>query len=53
MFLKSEKYTLLIQGNDLYEGAVVPIALAQKYTAISLQPGGKILDVLAQTAIKQ
>lgn len=39
--------------SDLYEGAVVPIALAQKYTAISLQPGGKILDVLAQTAIKQ
>ena len=48
-------YVRLIEDfeSDLYEGAVVPIALAQKYTAISLQPGGKILDVLAQTAIKQ
>ena len=48
-------YVRLIEDfeSNLYEGAVVPIALAQKYTAISLQPGGKILDVLAQTAIKQ
>lgn len=48
-------YVRLIEDfeSDLYEGADVPIALAQKYTAISLQPGGKILDVLAQTAIKQ
>ena len=48
-------YVRLIEDfeSDLYEGEVVPIASAQKYTAISLQPGGKILDVLAQTAIKQ
>lgn len=34
---------------DLYENAVVPIALAHKYTAISLEPGGKVLDLLSKT----
>ena len=37
---------------DLYENAVVPIALAHKYTAISLEPGTKVLDLLSQTSIK-
>lgn len=37
---------------DLYENAVVPIALAHKYTAISLEPGAKVLDLLSQTSIK-
>lgn len=48
-------YAQLIEDfeSDLYESAVVPIALAQKYTAISLQPGGKVLDILAQSAIQQ
>lgn len=48
-------YAQLIEDfeSDLYEGAVIPIALAQKYTAISLQPGGKVLDILAQTAVQQ
>ena len=32
--------------SDLYRNAVVPIALAHKYTAISLQPGGRVLDIL-------
>lgn len=36
---------------DLYSSALVPIALAQKYTAISLEPGGKILDLLAKNAL--
>lgn len=47
-------YARLIEDfeSDLYESAVVPIALAQKYTAISLQPGGKILDILVQSAIQ-
>jgi len=48
-------YVKLIEDfeSDLYDSAVVPIALAQKYTAISLQPGGKVLDILAQTAVQQ
>ncbi len=33
---------------DLYENAVVPIALAHKYTAISLEPGSKVLDLLSR-----
>ena len=37
---------------DLYENAIVPIALAHKYTAISLEPGAKVLDLLSQTGIK-
>ncbi|MEN2775573.1 DNA double-strand break repair nuclease NurA [Acetivibrio clariflavus] len=37
---------------DLYENAVVPVALAHKYTAISLEPGTKVLDLLSQTSIK-
>ena len=48
-------YVKLIEDfeSDLYDSGVVPIALAQKYTAISLQPGGKVLDILAQTAVQQ
>lgn len=34
---------------DLYENALTPIALAHKYTAISLEPGGKVLDLLSKT----
>lgn len=36
---------------DLYENAVVPIALAHRYTAISLAPGGQVLDLLSKHAI--
>jgi hypothetical protein len=36
---------------DLYENAVVPIALAHRYTAISMKPGGKILDLLTRKAL--
>jgi len=32
--------------SDLYKNAIVPIALAHRYTAISLVPGGRVLDVL-------
>lgn len=48
-------YVRLIEDfeSDLYASAVIPIALAQKYTAISLQPGGKVLDLLAQSAVSQ
>lgn len=38
---------------DLYENAVVPTALANRYTAISLVPGGKVLDLLTRTALKR
>ena len=31
---------------DLYENAVIPIALAHRYTAISLVPGGTVLNLL-------
>jgi len=34
--------------SDLYENAVVPIALAHRYTAISLVPGGRVLDLLSK-----
>lgn len=37
---------------DLYNTTLVPIALSQKYTAISLEPGGKVLDLLAQNAVE-
>lgn len=36
---------------DLYENAVVPIALANKYTAISLVPGGRVLDILTRRGL--
>lgn len=37
--------------SDLYKNAVVPIALAHRYTAISLQPGGRVLDLLTRKAL--
>ena len=37
--------------SDLYKNAVVPIALAHRYTAISLEPGGKVLDLLTRRAL--
>jgi hypothetical protein len=36
---------------DLYENAVVPIALAHKYTAISLEPGSRVLDLLSKSGM--
>lgn len=37
---------------ELYRDAVVPIALAHRYTAISLQPSGPVLDLLTRRALK-
>lgn len=37
--------------SDLYQNAVVPIALAHRYTAISLEPGGKVLDLLTRKSL--
>jgi hypothetical protein len=39
--------------SDLYENAVIPIALAHRYTAISLSPGGRVLDILTRSAMKR
>lgn len=35
---------------DLYRDALAPIALAHRYTAISLKPGGRVLDIMGRTA---
>jgi len=34
--------------SDLYKNAVIPIALAHRFTAISFQPGGRVLDLLTK-----
>ena len=36
---------------DLYENALIPTVLAHKYTAISLAPGSKVLDLLSKNKI--
>lgn len=36
---------------DLYSTTLVPVALAQKYAAISLEPGGRVLDLLVKNAL--
>lgn len=38
---------------DLYENSLIPIALAHRYTSISLEPGGKILDLLTKKAFEK
>lgn len=38
--------------SDLNVNAVVPIALAHRYTAISLSPGGRVLDILTKDALE-
>lgn len=61
---KSEKANLLNYPNigtyvklikefecDLDSSSIVPIALAKKYATISLEPGGKVLDLLAKAAL--
>lgn len=37
--------------SDLYKNALVPVALAHKYTAISLRPGGRVLDLLTRKGL--
>ena len=37
--------------SDLYENAIVPIALAHRFTAISFRPGGRVLDLLTRGAL--
>ena len=38
---------------DLYENSIIPIALAHKYTAISFEPGGRVLDLLSKHYIEK
>jgi len=37
---------------DLYQNAVIPIALAHRHAAISLVPGGRVLDLLTASALQ-
>jgi hypothetical protein len=37
---------------DLYESALVPVALAHRHASISLVPGGKVLDLLVRSGLK-
>lgn len=37
--------------DDDYRNAVVPIALAHRFAAISLQPGGRVLDLLTRRSL--
>lgn len=36
---------------ELYENAIVPIALAHRHASISLVPGGKVLDILSKKGL--
>lgn len=36
---------------DLYENAVVPVALAHRHASISLVPGGKVLDLVTRSGL--
>ena len=57
--VKFENYPQLSQAlklityleSDLYENAVVPIALAHRFTAISFRPGGRVLDLLTRASL--
>jgi len=35
----------------LWENALAPVALAHRYTAISLVPSGRILDILGKSLV--
>lgn len=57
---KIERYSSLARAlrliteveTDLYKNALAPIALAHRYTAISLRPGGRVLDLLGRAAVR-
>lgn len=36
---------------DLYDNAIVPVALAHRHASISLMPGGKVLDLIARAGL--
>lgn len=37
--------------SDLYKNAVIPIALAHRFTAISFEPGGRVLDLFSRQSL--
>ncbi|MBB3804272.1 hypothetical protein FHR51_000383 [Xanthomonas arboricola] len=37
---------------DLYDSAIVPVALAHRHASISLTPGGRVLDLMVRTQLK-
>lgn len=37
---------------ELYRNSIIPIALAHKFTAISLVPGGQVLDILTRRSLE-
>lgn len=39
--------------SDLYENAIIPIALAHRHTAISLVPGSQVLDLLSRSVLEK
>lgn len=38
---------------DLYESAIVPVALAHRHASISIMPGGRVLDILTKTGLQK
>jgi len=38
---------------DLYENAIVPVALAHRHASISILPGGKVLDIITKTGLSR
>lgn len=36
---------------DLYESAIVPVALAHRHASISIVPGGKVLDIITKAGL--
>jgi hypothetical protein len=36
---------------DLYDSAIVPVALAHRHASISIVPGGKVLDIIAKAGL--
>lgn len=58
--VKLDKYGSLIERAcdlirhfelDLYDNAIVPVALAHRHASISLIPGGKVLDLIAKAGL--
>jgi hypothetical protein len=38
---------------DLYENAIVPVALAHRHASISIVPGGKVLDIITKSGLQR
>ena len=38
---------------DLYESAIVPVALAHRHASISIVPGGKVLDIITKAGLSK